>query len=576
MPHCPDAHARVMGSPRSRTAATASANVSTPAPTAAAKAPTECPATMSGRSPCHRSACGPPRLREISSASCAFVVDVSASAVSRSSRLGRPAGSRARAASSIESFASHGLVRQVARACPGRWAPWPGYRNARSWRQLADGRISNGPSAVRTSTAVGRAEEFVERDAADRRYRVGSRHGRAAAERLTQIGQHRQRAAPRPPSGPDRGRCSAVTAETPCRQGESDAAGRAPSQPGRRRAAAAARRSASADGKVREAGRLARQGPRGDRTSVTAGLVGICIAMRSRSVCARIPDRRLARCAPSATDDHPRRLRAVRVPPMPDPPDAVPPTDAIAQQVVRPRAAHAFRCRAIVRTSRRGSPATPCGSSGRLASRAGSTDPAARCGRRRSRRRRPRARRDVSRGRVRRRPDTGSRPSQKPELRPVPDVVAQRDNRLRPSFSSSSTVRRVMRAAAALCMAWISTPGSSRARICWACRPCARNPPDSAVPDHDGHHRVTGVAGAVVRVDGGGDGLVQPGHLLDAAVGLAGQVDDGDDGPLARRGGVRGDDVVDRRGQCPGFGRARPRRSGRGGTGSVDPGTTAR
>ena len=38
-----------------------------------------------------------------------------------------------------------------------------------------------------------------------------------------------------------------------------------------------------------------------------------------------------------------------------------------------------------------------------------------------------------------------------------------------------------------------------------------------------------GDSGGFGGVDGGGDGLVQPGHLLDPAVRLAGQVDDGDD-----------------------------------------------
>lgn len=53
----------------------------------------------------------------------------------------------------------------------------------------------------------------------------------------------------------------------------------------------------------------------------------------------------------------------------------------------------AFRCPAIARTSRRGSRAMPCGSSGRRASQVGSTDPAGRCGQRRRRRRRHDARR---------------------------------------------------------------------------------------------------------------------------------------------------------------------------------------
>ena len=57
-------------------------------------------------------------------------------------------------------------------------------------------------------------------------------------------------------------------------------------------------------------------------------------------------------------------------------------------------------------------------------------------------------------------------------------------------------------------------------------------------PDHDGHRRVTGVARAVIRIDGGGDGVVQPRHLLDAAIGLAGQVDDGHDCTLGVHRGI--------------------------------------
>ena len=100
-----------------------------------------------------------------------------------------------------------------------------------------------------------------------------------------------------------------------------------------------------------------------------------------------------------------------------------------------------------------------------------------------------------------------------------------------------STVRSVMRAAAALCMAWISTPGSSRARIWLACRPWVRKPAGQRGADDDGDDGVPGVRARVIRVDGAGHGLVQARHLLDAPVGLAGQVDDGDDRPLDPIGG---------------------------------------
>ena len=57
------------------------------------------------------------------------------------------------------------------------------------------------------------------------------------------------------------------------------------------------------------------------------------------------------------------------------------------------------------------------------------------------------------------------------ELSPSPERCSSVGRSSSASFSSSSTVRRVIRAAADLCMAWICTPGSSSASICWACRP---------------------------------------------------------------------------------------------------------
>ena len=59
------------------------------------------------------------------------------------------------------------------------------------------------------------------------------------------------------------------------------------------------------------------------------------------------------------------------------------------------------------------------------------------------------------------------------------------------------------------------------------------------MPDDERDERVTGDPGRVGGVDRRRDRLVQPGHLLDAAVSLAGQVDDSDDRRGARRAGRR-------------------------------------
>ena len=119
-------------------------------------------------------------------------------------------------------------------------------------------------------------------------------------------------------------------------------------------------------------------------------------------------------------------------------------------------------------------------------------------------------------------------------------------------------------------MAWISTPGSSRARIWLACRPWVRNPPDRAVPDDERDDGMSRGAGCVVGVDGGRHRLVQARHLLDAPVGLAGQVDDGDDRPLRASRPVGLDEVAHGSGPAPATRSGRPVPGGRGGTGCRD------
>ena len=122
MPHRPRAQACCMRSPRSRTADMASANVRTPAVTAAAKTPTECPATKAGTRPRSSIRARAAATPEISSASWTLVVDCSASAVSRSSR---PAGQRvwssSRAAPSPLRVTAGEAGR--ARSMSGRWEP---------------------------------------------------------------------------------------------------------------------------------------------------------------------------------------------------------------------------------------------------------------------------------------------------------------------------------------------------------------------------------------------------------------------------------------------------------------------
>ena len=94
-----------------------------------------------------------------------------------------------------------------------------------SWPTL----ISDGPSAVRTSTRSAGAEKFVECDASDREIKLAVDARGQLAERLTQIGQHRERwhvvhgqYQVEVAAGRDR--------RNPCRQAESDAAAGAPPQ----------------------------------------------------------------------------------------------------------------------------------------------------------------------------------------------------------------------------------------------------------------------------------------------------------------------------------------------------------
>ena len=72
--------------------------------------------------------------------------------------------------------------------------------------------------------------------------------------------------------------------------------------------------------------------------------------------------------------------------------------------------------------------------------------------------------------------------------------------------------------------------------------------------DDDGDDRMPSVAGRVIRVGGRRHGLMQACHFLVAAVGLAGEIDDGDDGPLVLGVPVGVDDARGR----PGPGQATP------------------
>jgi len=65
-----------------------------------------------------------------------------------------------------------------------------------------------------------------------------------------------------------------------------------------------------------------------------------------------------------------------------------------------------------------------------------------------------------------------------------------------------------------------------------------------------------GDAGGFGGIDRRSDRLVQPGHLLDAAVSLAGQVDDSDDGAALGTVGVVGGDLAELPGQRGAFGEA--------------------
>ena len=113
-----------------------------------------------------------------------------------------------------------------------------------------------------------------------------------------------------------------------------------------------------------------------------------------------------------------------------------------------------------------------------------------------------------------------------------------------------------MRAAAALCMAWIYHAGIVEGEDLLCLQPVRQESAGQGLAHDDRHHRVAGDPGGGVGVHGGGDGLMQPGHFLDPAVGLAGQVDHRDDCPPLRGGGVLGHHLADGLGQCQALGQS--------------------
>ena len=73
--------------------------------------------------------------------------------------------------------------------------------------------------------------------------------------------------------------------------------------------------------------------------------------------------------------------------------------------------------------------------------------------------------------------------------------------------------------------------------------------PRHGLAHQQGDHRVAGEPSASVAVSGGGQGLMNAKRFFATAIGLAGYVDDSDDGALV----TPGDGFVHRLGQAPAF-----------------------